>query len=433
MDYKAEILLLVFAVGLGLIGVGIWWGEQALPSRGGAIVELGVEASASSPPSLSGALSGSSGGQVPVSNQNGPLPSTSGVGLPSVPSRDVPPPREASGLGLLRGTSPSTPEPINVLVSSQQRSYVYYRGPATMVRADQFAPLGRDQYPRPGEDNGRGLHWFPITTQTRGVVDRFVPELVALRVRWVVILQGLNDWDIVGNDYLLQRLREAGIVPVVRIEGQVGKLDWRRLGWVVARYREQGVRYFQIYNEPNLEEEWSAPGERSPERFAEWWAQGAQVVAANGGLPGFSPMAPRGDGADLLYFRRALEHLQKQGRYDLLNLSWVGVHNYGDMDAKGFYRYREYQVIMRQVLGGVLPMIATEGGLETAEATSRMITRAYEFMAREREEYLLAYAPWLIGNFVGGGHDPRWEPSAWYTGRLNSVNPRPIVQIVKGQ
>jgi len=319
------------------------------------------------------------------------------------------------------------PTPIRVLVSTEKRSWVFYRGPATYVRSDVFAPLPLTSLPRPANDNGRGLHWFPTTFQTRAVVDRFVPELKAMRIRWVVILQGMNDWDLVANDYLVDQLTAAGMMPVMRIASEVGDVDLRRLGWLVAHYRERGVHYFQLFNEPNETSEWSA-NQLTPEWFAYYWALSAPVIAANGGRPGFPAVAPKGDDSDIAFFRAALEQLKRWNRYDLINGMWLAVHNYGGLEANGFYRYRRYDAAVRQVLGAAsLPIIATEGGLESAEATASVIAAMYRAVEREREPYFLAFAPWLIGNFVGGGHDPRWEAAAWFTGSLAKPVPRPVV------
>jgi hypothetical protein len=195
----------------------------------------------------------------------------------------------------------NTPTPIRVVVSTQKRSWVYYHGPATPVRADAFAPLALSSFPRSTNDNGRGLHWFPTTYQTRAVVDRFVPELKVMKIRWLVVLQGMNDWDLVTNDYLIDRLNAEGIMVVMRIDRQVGKMDWQRLGWIVARYRERGVRYFQLYNEPNVLEEWGTSESLAPDQFIAYWIQGAEVIAANGGFPGFAPMSPQKDDSDRIY------------------------------------------------------------------------------------------------------------------------------------
>ncbi|MBI5033376.1 MAG: hypothetical protein HZB51_22880 [Chloroflexi bacterium] len=331
-----------------------------------------------------------------------------------------------------------TPTPIRVVVNTQKRSWVYYHGPATYVRADAFAPLPLASFPRPTGDNGRGLHWFPTTYQTRAVIDRFIPELDAMKIRWLVILQGMDDWNIVANDYLIDQLLKAGIMPIVRIDRQVGKMDWGRLGWIVARYRDRGVRYFQLFNEPNAIEEWGTSELPTPEQFVTYWIQGAEVIAANGGFPGFAPMSPQPDDSDLAFFRDALEGLKRLGRFDLANLMWLSVHNYGDFDPShptddGFFRYRSYDALVRQVFGGSLPMIITEGGLGNAEQMTYAIASMYRFVAKEREPFLLVFAPWLIGNAVGGGHDARWESAAWFTGTLSQVRPRNVVEQAKGQ
>jgi hypothetical protein len=332
----------------------------------------------------------------------------------------------------------NTPTPVRVVVSTQKRSWVYYHGPTTPVRADAFAPLALSSFPRPTSDNGRGLHWFPTTFQTKTVVDRFIPELKAMKIRWLVILQGMNDWDLVTNDYLIDRLNAEGITVVMRIDRQVGKMDWQRLGWIVARYRERGVRYFQLYNEPNVLEEWGNSDPATPEQFIAYWIQGAEVIAANGGFPGFAPMSPQRDDSDLVFFQAALEELKRLKRFDLANMMWVSVHNYGDFDKSyptddGFFRYRSYDAIVRRVFSGSLPIIITEGGITDAEQMTNVIAPMYQFVTKEREPFMLAFAPWLIGNAVGGGHDARWESAAWFTGTLSQVRPRSVVEQAKGQ
>jgi len=332
----------------------------------------------------------------------------------------------------------NTPTPVSIIVSTQERSWVYYHGLLMYVRADAFSPLPMANFPRPANDSGRGLDWFPTTSQTGAVVDRFVPELVAMKIRWLVVLQGMNDWDLTANDYLIDRLNAVGIQVVMRIDRQVGEMDWQRLGWIVAHYRERGVRYFQLFNEPNVSDEWTTDAPHTPEQFVSYWIEGAQVIVANGGLPGFSPTSPGSDNSDLAFFKAALEDLKRQGRFDLVNQMWISVHNYGTFDRgsgaqDGFFRYHAYDSIVNKVFGASLPIIITEGGTGDAEQMADMIAPMYQFVAKEREPYLLAFAPWLIGNTAGGGHDPRWEGSAWFAGTLNQAQPRKVVEEAKGQ
>jgi hypothetical protein len=359
-------------------------------------------------------------------------PARSAASTPSAESNRT---RTATPVATLARPNAKTPTPIRVVVSTQKRSWIYYHGPATYVRGDAFAPLPLSSFPRPTNDNGRGLHWFPTTFQTRAVVDRFIPELKAMKIRWVVILQGMEDWNMIANDYLIDRLAERaeGIMVVMRIDRQVGAMDWQRLGWIVARYRERGVRYFQIYNEPNAQDEWSTRESPTPERFVAYWIQAAEVIAANGGLPGFAPMSPQRDDSDLVFFQAALEELERLKRFDLMNQMWVSVHNYGDLTGDGFFRYRRYDAITRNTFGGSLPIVITEGGLADAEQTANVIAPMYRLVQNERESYLLAFAPWLIGNAVGGGHDPRWESAAWFIGTLSQVRARSVVEQAKTQ
>jgi len=296
----------------------------------------------------------------------------------------------------------------------------------TRVRAD-VVDVRLSLFPRPLNDNGRGIHWFPTLSQKREVIDRFVPELVAMRMQWVVVLQGLDEWNLTANDYLIDRLNDAGIVPVMRIDAQVGALNLERLRLVVQHYRARGVRYYQIYNEPNFRAEWADKSDVNASQFIAQWLPAAQVVAENGGLPGLAPLAPTGDLDDVLFLENTLTTLVRARRFDIINVMWLAIHNYGGLDDKGFYRYRRYDAMARYVLGQHLPMLATEGGMGDAHTSADTIVAAFEHM-RSREPWLLAYCPWLIGNAVGGGHDETWETQAWFQ-RNGAL---PIVERVKG-
>ena len=438
IEFIVAVIVSILILG-GLAVTGLW----GLPGKSDAIAPLLPVAD--HPAILTSATLGQALG-LPTDDTNrseqmpsGGAPSfsrtPSATGTPTISGNGNPSTAITTPTATLARSSPKTPTPVRVVVTTQQRSWVYYHGPAIYVRADTFAPLPLSSFPRPATDDGRGLHWFPTTYQTRAVVDRFIPELVAMRIRWLVILQGMSDWDLVANDYLVAQLVAAGIMPIMRIDRQVGPMDWQRLGWIVARYRERGVRYFQIYNEPNVDDEWGTEAPHSPERFVGYWIQAAEVVAANGGLPGFAPVSPQKDDSDLVFFRAALEELKRLGRFDLANLMWVSVHNYGDLYTHptddGFFRYRNYAALVKQVFGGTLPVIITEGGLSDVDAMASVIVPMYQFVASEREPYLLAFAPWLIGNAVGGGHDPRWESAAWFTGTLTQVQPRSVVAQAK--
>ena len=189
--------------------------------------------------------------------------------------------------------------------------------------------------------------------------------------------------------------------------------------------------YFQVFNEPNLEDEWGGRP-RSTARFLEYWIPAAEAVSRAGGDPGLPGPSPVGDYADVQFVSETVGLLLAWNRQDLLNQAWLAVHNYTlgvvtdcAADDAGFGRYRRYNLAIVAALGVSLPMIATEGGPApppngrwgvggiTPEYHAACLSAIYRWLP-QREAYLLAFAPWLLGNQVGCGHDSPWEPAAWF-------------------
>ncbi|GAB4564770.1 MAG: hypothetical protein Kow0047_14760 [Anaerolineae bacterium] len=272
-------------------------------------------------------------------------------------------------------------------------------------------PWSLADYPQPANNNGRGIHWIPTVRSSPEVVDRFVAEAQRMGIRWVTFL---NEGTRIGdNDYLVKKLVQAGIMPVLRVYTDAGAQIEGDLGAMVRHYRALGVHYFQLYNEPNLRVE---NGGQAPDvkRYVDRWVAAARTVIANGGLPGFGALSPQGDVDDLTFLRQALEEIKARGDLDVLDRAWLSVHNYG----ADYLRVRQYDQIVRDVLGRSLPQIGTEAGIYVDGQISldqqvRILSDAYGYMAR-REPYYLAYTYWIIANQLGGGHDPAWEHQALF-------------------
>ncbi|HEY66048.1 MAG TPA: hypothetical protein G4O02_15910 [Caldilineae bacterium] len=288
-------------------------------------------------------------------------------------------------------------------------------------------PLDLSEYPQPPHNNGRGIHWIPTTSSPPEVVDRFVAEARRMGIRWVTFLN--QDAQIGANDYLVRRLVESGIMPIMRIYTDGGAPIQGDLAALVRHYRRLGVYYFQLYNEPNLRVENQG---RFPhvKRYIDLWLPAARVVAANGGLPGFGALSPQGDVDDLVFLREALREIKARGAVDVLDRAWLSVHNYGP----DFLRIRQYDAIIREELGRSLPQIGTEAGVYAGPQLSeeeqvRILTEAYRYMQR-REPYYFAYSYWVIANALGGGRDPAWEHQA-----LFQVNGKvsPLVKILQAE
>ncbi len=357
-----------------------------------------------------------------LSTHFAPFPSTHsgaaiGVGTQVFESVQLPP------ATIVPMPTPRATQALSIVAHTETKKYTTFGD--HRVRSD-IVEIRLSQFPKPEQDNGRGLHWFPTTAQKREVVDRFIPELVSLKIRWLLMLQGMEDWNLTANDYLVDELNKAGIIPVMRLEMKVGQEDRTEVERVVAHYRARGVRYFQIFNEPNVREEWANAEYPTPEEFMQHWIPLAEIVAQHGGLPGLAPLMTMENHADEIFLEKEYQILLRENRYDLINIMWLAIHNYGGMDDKGFLKYRSYARISKFYFRQAIPMIATEGGMGDAHSSAETVVTAFDAM-QFREPWFLAYCPWLIGNAVGGGHDDTWESQAWF----QRNGPLPIVERVK--
>ncbi|MEM8857716.1 MAG: hypothetical protein AAGD96_05315 [Chloroflexota bacterium] len=274
-------------------------------------------------------------------------------------------------------------------------------------------------YPRPPNDNGWGMHWMPTVSQENWAVDRFVGEMQKMHIKWVVFLNESSD--LKGNEYLVEKLVEAEIMPIMRVyrdsvlpyDGDIGRL--------VAHYRPRGVYYYQLYNEPNINIE-NNQGFANPNHYAENWAREARKVVNNGGLPGIGALSPGGEYNHLEFTERMLRAVEFNGDGDLLNRTWISLHNYHGVRAKddlgGFLMFREYNRITRATIGRSLPIIGTEGGSysDNPAVVIDLASYQYGFMkeAKETDPYFFAFSWWLVANRAGGGFDKTWEWQALF-------------------
>jgi hypothetical protein len=280
-----------------------------------------------------------------------------------------------------------------------------------------------EAFPRPVADNGWGIHWVPTVKQDPGVVDHFVTEAARMHIKWVVFL---NDGSNIGdNDYLVDKLVEAGIMPVMRIfRSNVLPYDGN-IQAMVAHYRAKGVYYYQLYNEPNVNAE-NDQGFANANQYALTWASAARDVIEGGGLPGIGALSPGGAFDHYTFLDRTIQALRRNGDIWLLNRSWLSVHNYQGLrslaDEEGFLLFRNYNEIIRKHLNRSIPMIGTEGGSysDNPLVEKDYITFQYTYM-RQAEPYFLAYSHWVIANQVAGSWDSSWEWQALF--RDNWVHP----------
>jgi len=178
-------------------------------------------------------------------------------------------------------------------------------------------------FPRPKNDNRRGIHWSPSVSHPKGAaLDFWISELQAMGMKWVKLLD-----DGCGSSLeLCQRLLAIDVMPIVRLyrlEPNPGHIEARELE--TARVLiSAGVRYFETNNEPNLPSEWK--NNRLPSNWLDVaidnFIYDADRIIELGGLPSLPAMG-------LSDHDRPLAAVVNRGRADLFEKgAWIAIHNY---------------------------------------------------------------------------------------------------------
>ena len=345
-------------------------------------------------------------GEIPPTWTPAPGPSVTPTHpLPS--ATYVPPYRRTATPTAPSRTPTSTPTPSNT--PTPTATYT----PWPTILPEEVWSL--DRYPRPPNDNGWGMHWFPTYEQDEKIINRYVAELQRMHIKWLVFL---NDGTDVGrNDLLVRRLVSVGIMPVMRLYIYGVTTYDGNLAAAIHHYRQLGVLYFQLYNEPNLFAE-AAGRVPNPDWYIAHWAPAAEIVVANGGLPGIGALSPGGEYSDLVYLRGALQSLKRRNQAHLLNQGWLSIHNYAQYrpvdSTEGYMRFRLYDQIVVEELGRSIPVLGTEGG-HYGDISEQFlhVSGEYRYLA-SREDYFFCHTYWLLGNQIGGGWDSTFEYQALF-------------------
>jgi len=179
-----------------------------------------------------------------------------------------------------------------------------------------------EEFPRPKDDNGRGVHWSASVYHPSGSgLDSWLEELSAMKIKWVKLLDdgGYSSLE------LCQRLLAADIMPVVRMfrdRPNPGHLTGRQTE-AVRRLIDHGVRYFETNNEPDLPAEWRGS---MPDNWLEVVVDNfiwdADFIISLGGLPALPAMGPGSKD-------NPVSLVVSKGRKDVFERgAWVAIHNY---------------------------------------------------------------------------------------------------------
>jgi hypothetical protein len=180
-----------------------------------------------------------------------------------------------------------------------------------------------NEYPRPANDTGIGIHWTVGYASAIGMAklrDFWIPELKAMGVKWVKVFNHDGALD------FCELLLAEGIMPIVRLYRPApnpGRLGVKELVHLDALIRA-GVRYFEFNNEPDVDAEWK--GGRVPVNGLELTVENTiaalEVILERGGMPAI-PALSNGSRWDLV------GRIVAAGRRDLFDGPvWQAIHNY---------------------------------------------------------------------------------------------------------
>jgi hypothetical protein len=180
-----------------------------------------------------------------------------------------------------------------------------------------------NDYPRPANDTGIGIHWTVGYAAAAGMAkirEFWLPELKAMGVKWVKIFNHDGALD------FCELLLAEGFMPIVRLYRPApnpGRLGVKELVHLDALIRA-GVRYFEFNNEPDVDAEWK--GGRVPVNGLELTVENTiatlEVILERGGMPAI-PAVANGSRWDLV------GRIVAAGRRDLFDGPvWQALHNY---------------------------------------------------------------------------------------------------------
>lgn len=180
-----------------------------------------------------------------------------------------------------------------------------------------------EHFPRPPQDNGRGVHWSH-SQYFWGKHDWsfWKEQIQAMNLKWIKLLDD-GSGSVMG---LVKRLVDIKVMPVIRFyreEPNPGRISGREAD-TAKRYADMGAVYFETNNEPDLALEW-----RNRKRPPNWlqivvdnFIIEADMIREIGGYLLFPAFGPGGRG-------NPFQMIVERGRRDILDGNCcLAIHNY---------------------------------------------------------------------------------------------------------
>lgn len=276
--------------------------------------------------------------------------------------------------------------------------------------------------------NVRGVHWSPVVfPPPREDWDYWLREMRELKVGWIKLLEQ-------GDGPMLEwalACKASGIEPIMRVwagRHLPDRLEDRHFN-KMREYAGHGIRWYELYNEPNLPGlewkpeyddgtfRWDKPG--ICDVLMDHWLADAERAAEAGVWPAFPAIGAtdwgsgRGPGfsfSSVNFTRRCIEIIAQDParRSRFLNLvkngAWVAVHvsprpasqalDYDPWNPEDGDRSRPWDICLRgyeiplRYLAELLgvqntPVISTEGGMFSAKERARIGDAIYAGFVRD--------------------------------------------------
>jgi hypothetical protein len=292
--------------------------------------------------------------------------------------------------------------------------------PPRLPLRDDLPPLTLQDFPRPPDDNGLGMHFLAGGYYDEAELDKQIARLNELHIKWAtVVYTDENHLEIAARKF-----SEAGIYVVWRkaLRPYQRYSSWGRDIAIIQKY---GLPpYMQLYNEPELPAEWDDKPEDINLYFANLLAAAKDVYNA-GGYPGIQFLDPDN-------LRRFIDEIYARQGEALFKRMFFIPHAYGlnhppnyQEDENGALGFRLFATIFFKRLGFVPPFIVGEGGWKVASAEDNRFPPVSEELHRD---YTLAVYDWFrTGKLSHGGALPDYlfafnmwmlaggdEAGAWY-------------------
>lgn len=292
--------------------------------------------------------------------------------------------------------------------------------PKPLPLRDDLEPMELQDWPRPPDDNGLGIHFIASGYYDAAELDKQIARMKELHLKWAtVVYTDENHLEIAA-----QKFSEAGIYVVWRktLKPFQNYFAWQRDIDIIKKYNLPP--YMQLYNEAELDIEWD---DVTPDRdvYLRNLLGAAKDVYNAGGYPGIQIL-------DEDWLREFINQVYARKGEALFKRMFFIPHAYGlnhppdyQEDSNGVLGFRAYATIFYKRLGYVPPFIVGEGGWKLDSAEDNRFPKVSEELHRD---YTVAVYDWFrTGKLSHGGPLPDYlfafnmwmlsgndEAGAWY-------------------